>query len=50
VTAAVTGAFLTEAGRPVRAPEAFREKLATLHVPCPAAQHHSHDDPAARGL
>ncbi|HEV8457557.1 MAG TPA: thioesterase family protein [Methylomirabilota bacterium] len=50
VTAGVTGAFLTEAGRPVRAPEAFREKLATLHVPCPAAQHHSHDDPAARGL
>lgn len=33
VTAEVTGAFLTEAGRPVRAPEAFREKLATLHVP-----------------
>lgn len=32
-TAQVTGAFLTETGRPVRAPEAFRERLATLHVP-----------------
>jgi acyl-CoA thioester hydrolase len=33
VTAQVTGAFLTEIGRPVRAPESFRERLATLHVP-----------------
>ena len=33
VTAQVTGAFLTKTGRPVRSPEAFRERLATLHVP-----------------
>ena len=33
VTAEVTGAFLTDTGRPVRAPAAFRERLATLHVP-----------------
>ena len=33
VTAEVTGAFLTEAGRPVRTPAAFRERLATLYVP-----------------
>jgi YbgC/YbaW family acyl-CoA thioester hydrolase len=32
VTAEVTGAFLTEAGRPVRAPAAFRERLAMLRV------------------
>ena len=31
-TAEVTGAFITEAGRPVRIPEAFRQKLSTLHV------------------
>jgi len=38
VTAEVTGAFLTEAGRPVRAPAAFRERLATLHVPPTASR------------
>jgi acyl-CoA thioesterase FadM len=32
-TAEVTGAFVSPAGRPVRAPEAFRQRLATLHVP-----------------
>ena len=31
-TAEVTGAFITEAGRPVRIPEAFRQKLASLQV------------------
>ncbi len=36
VTAEVTGAFLTDTGRPVRAPAAFRERLATLHVPSTA--------------
>lgn len=33
VTAEVTGAFLTEAGRPVRAPETFHQRLSTLYVP-----------------
>ena len=33
VTAEVTGAFLTEEGRPARVPEAFLEKLAALHMP-----------------
>lgn len=32
VTAEVTGAFLTEAGRPVRVPETFRQRLSTLYV------------------
>jgi acyl-CoA thioester hydrolase len=32
-TAAVTGAFLTEEGRPLRAPEEFRKRLETLYVP-----------------
>ena len=32
-TAEVTGAFMTEGGRPVRAPQAFRERLATLFMP-----------------
>ena len=32
VTAEVTGAFLTESGKPLRVPPSFREKLATLHV------------------
>ncbi len=32
VTAEVTGAFMTEGGRPVRVPEAFNEKLAALWV------------------
>ena len=33
VTAEVTGAFTTEAGKPVRVPETFRERLSTLYVP-----------------
>ena len=33
VTAEVTGAFMLDNGRPVRAPAAFVEKLAALHVP-----------------
>ena len=33
VTAVVTGAFATEDGRPARAPESFREKLAAILVP-----------------
>jgi acyl-CoA thioester hydrolase len=33
VTAEVTGAFMTEAGRPVRIPAAFQEKLRALTVP-----------------
>lgn len=33
VTAEVTGAFMTESGRPVRAPAAFIEKLSVIHVP-----------------
>jgi acyl-CoA thioester hydrolase len=33
VTAEVTGAFLTEDGRPARVPEAFLERLAALHMP-----------------
>jgi acyl-CoA thioesterase FadM len=37
VTAEVTGAFATEDGRPARAPEIFREKLAPLCVPDAAA-------------
>ena len=32
VTAEVTGAFMTEAGRPARAPDAFKAKLAALQV------------------
>lgn len=32
VTAEVTGAFLTESGKPLRVPPSFREKLAALHV------------------
>ena len=32
VTAEVTGAFMTEGGRPVRVPAAFVEKLSALHV------------------
>jgi acyl-CoA thioester hydrolase len=33
VTAEVVGAFMTEDGRPVRAPKAFVEKLSTLFLP-----------------
>ena len=33
VTAEVTGAFTTEAGRPARVPAAFHEKLAALRIP-----------------
>ena len=33
VTAEVTGAFMTESGRPVRIPDAMRDKLVGLHVP-----------------
>jgi YbgC/YbaW family acyl-CoA thioester hydrolase len=33
VTADVTGAFMTEGGRPVRIPDAMREKLSALCVP-----------------
>ena len=33
VTAAVTGAFMTDGGRPIRVPAAFAEKLSALHVP-----------------
>lgn len=33
VTAEVTGAFMTEGGRPVRVPPAFVEKLSALRVP-----------------
>lgn len=32
VTAEITGAFMAQAGRPVRVPESFREKLSTLHL------------------
>jgi len=32
VTAEVTGAFMTEGGRPVRVPAAFVDKLSALHV------------------
>ena len=32
VTAEVTGAFMTEAGRPARTPEAFKAKLAALQL------------------
>jgi acyl-CoA thioester hydrolase len=32
-TAEVTGAFMTEEGRPVRAPALFQERLAAVHVP-----------------
>ena len=31
-TAEVTGAFIAESGRPVRIPEAFRQRLSTLHL------------------
>jgi acyl-CoA thioester hydrolase len=38
VTAEVTGAFMTETGRPVRTPDPMREKLAALCVePSPAS-------------
>ena len=37
VTAQVTGAFATEDGRPARAPDSFREKLAPICVPDAAA-------------
>jgi YbgC/YbaW family acyl-CoA thioester hydrolase len=33
VTAEVTGAFMTESGRPVRTPDTMRDKLSTLCVP-----------------
>ena len=33
VTGEVTGAFMTEGGRPVRVPSEVRDKLAALHVP-----------------
>ena len=33
VTAEVVGAFMTDAGRPIRVPAAFAEKLSALHVP-----------------
>ncbi|MBI4637606.1 MAG: acyl-CoA thioesterase [Candidatus Rokubacteria bacterium] len=33
VTAEVTGAFMTESGRPVRLPAVFRDRLSPLHVP-----------------
>ena len=33
VTAEVTGAFMTEAGRPVRAPDSIRDRLSMLFVP-----------------
>lgn len=37
-TAEVTGAFLTEEGRPLRVPEEFRKRLETLYVsPRPGA-------------
>ena len=32
-TAKVTGVFTTEAGRPFRVPEMFRERLAAIYVP-----------------
>lgn len=37
VTAEVTGAFMTESGRPVRTPDPMREKLSVLCVPDHAA-------------
>jgi YbgC/YbaW family acyl-CoA thioester hydrolase len=36
-TADVTGAFLTETGRPLRAPHDFHEKLQAIYVPDAAA-------------
>jgi acyl-CoA thioester hydrolase len=33
VSAAITGAFMTEMGKPVRVPESFRQRLSTLLVP-----------------
>jgi acyl-CoA thioester hydrolase len=33
VTARVTGAFMTDGGRPIRVPAPFAEKLTALHVP-----------------
>jgi acyl-CoA thioester hydrolase len=33
VTAEVVGAFMTDAGRPIRVPAAFAGKLSALHVP-----------------
>ena len=32
-TAEVTGAFMTESGRPVRIPPTFRDKLSALYIP-----------------
>ena len=43
-TAAVTGAFLTSAGHPLRAPEEFRERLSVLHVPARDGEVDGHDD------
>ena len=43
-TAVVTGAFLTTAGRPLRAPEEFRERLSVLHVPARDGEVDGHDD------
>jgi YbgC/YbaW family acyl-CoA thioester hydrolase len=39
VTAEVTGAFMTENGRPTRAPERFEEKLRKLEQADPAFRH-----------
>ena len=33
VSAEVTGAFLSESGRPLRLPESFRDRLSLLYVP-----------------
>jgi acyl-CoA thioester hydrolase len=38
-SAEVTGAFMTEAGRPARAPALFQERLASLHVHHPENVH-----------
>ena len=46
VTAEVTGAFLTEGGRPVRTPETFRQGLSMLYVP---DGHRTVEVPAAAG-
>ena len=43
-TATVTGAFVTAAGRPLRAPEEFRERLSVLHVPARDGEVDGHDD------
>jgi len=48
VKAEVTGAFMTEAGRPVRVPATVREKLAAIHVPDgDPASADAEDEPAA---